>query len=98
MRSEGRLLLQSQNDNRDSPPRKVLLIPHIPVGREQQVEARFFGCSKQVSIAEHRPTLLGSSADQMAGEVLADWNWSCLIEENLHRAMLRGPGCCPGCE
>jgi hypothetical protein len=58
MRTKAWPLLQPQNNYGNLAARKILLITHILVGRQQHVEASRFRDRQQFAILKGRPTLL----------------------------------------
>jgi hypothetical protein len=65
MRPKAWPLLLAETYDGDSAARKVLLIAHILIGRQQQVEAFRFCGREQLAILERVPALLRSCAHVM---------------------------------
>jgi len=84
MRPKLRPLLTAQNHNRDLAPRNILLILHIPVGRQQQIEARRFGRAQQIAVPEPVPALFSGCADGVTRKVRAKRHGRCLIKKDTH--------------
>jgi hypothetical protein len=60
-----RPLLLAEHDNGNFPPRKVLLITHIFVGGQKDIEPGLFRCRQQFAVFELAPALLKSGADRV---------------------------------
>jgi hypothetical protein len=90
MKAESRPLLLTENYYRYPACGKILLIAHILVSREQEIEAGLFRCDQQIAIAKHIPALLSRCADCVALKVWTDRDWRCLIEENEHLGCVCG--------
>lgn len=73
-------MLLPQHYNRVFPASKVLLIPHVLVGRQKELEASLFGCRQQVTVLSLVPTLLRSRAYGVILEIRADRYGRPLIE------------------
>ena len=77
-------LLQAENDNRDFSANEILLIAHVLICGEEQVETCFFCGSQEIAIAQGGPPLLGGCANEMSLQVWTNGYRSGLIEEYLH--------------
>ncbi len=73
-----------QNDDRYAPRRKVLLIPKIRVGRDQQIEAVSLGGIEQTAIGELSSATLVCRGYLVLHQEPAQWRWRTLIEEDAH--------------
>src|ERR1700678_2069666 len=79
-------LLQTKDHHRNSPPRKVLLIAHVLVGGQQDIESFRLSSRQQLTILELFPALLRRGAHFMIGKIGANRDRSGLIEQNAHVA------------
>jgi len=52
-----RPLLVPKNNDCNFPPRKILLVAHILVRRQEQLKTSFFGLSKQLTVLEFVPPI-----------------------------------------
>ena len=73
-----------QNDDGQTAPGQVLLVPEVLVSGDEDLEPGLLGCRDEVAIRELRPALLVRGCNRMAGQRFAQRRRCTLIEENLH--------------
>ena len=73
-----------QDNDCDASVGKVLLIPQVSVGSNEQFETVGLGGIEQEAIGQLRPAALICGDDLMPGQVAPQRNWSTLIEKNAH--------------
>ena len=57
----GRMLgpnVRSEDDHRDFPTRHILLVLNVPIARQHDLAARFFGASDQIPVRDLCPALI----------------------------------------
>jgi hypothetical protein len=64
----------------------VLLVSHIPICHNYEVETLLFGSIQQFSIAQSTPIRRCRGMDVMARKCPADLHWYAFVEEDLHAA------------
>jgi hypothetical protein len=64
----------------------ILLIPHVLVGRQQDLEARVLGHGQEVAVLESVPVLWRSRAHGVADQRRANRDRGGLIEQHAHSA------------
>jgi len=80
----------AEGNNSDFSIGEILLISKIFIGRQQKIETRLLGDTKQITVEKHAPTLLVSGFNNVAGKELAKREWRCLIEQDQHQRASRG--------
>jgi hypothetical protein len=73
-----------QDDNRQPPASKILLIADILIASEQDVEPRFLDCVQQFTVLESLPSQLIGARDLMSSKRLSQRCRRVSVEENLH--------------
>ena len=63
---------------------QILLIPEIPVGRDQKLVSLPFSSVQQLPVLYFRPSAFEGSVDSMLRQVVAKWGGSALIEKHSH--------------
>ena len=66
MRLKGWPLLNPDDDDRNGPAGHVLLIPHVLVGGQEDLEAGVLGHGQQVAVLQRVPVLLRGRAHSVA--------------------------------
>jgi hypothetical protein len=72
VRAQLRPLLTSENHDGDFPTCEVLLMAHVLVCGQQDIESALFRRRQQIDIAQRIPSLLRSCADNVLIEISAD--------------------------
>jgi hypothetical protein len=82
--------VSSEDDDCNLAGGQVLLINQIFVGRQQDIEFGFLGCTQQFPVQEHTPSLLTCRFDSMAVEGIPNANRRPLVKRDKHQ--LAGAG------
>jgi hypothetical protein len=77
-------LLIDRHDNGNSAARKILLVPNVLVGRQQQFVAGFLGLAQQIAVLECVPADLASERNLMPDKTAGDRIQSAVVEMNPH--------------
>ena len=75
---------RTQDENPQLSSAKILLVPYVLVGRDQEFVAIQFRTVKQVSVRQIRPSSFIGGIDRMAGKMAAQGRRRALVKQNLH--------------
>ncbi len=81
-----RPLLIPKNNDRDSSPDEILLIPDVLIRTQNQVVARVFRLLNQVAILKLMPADSTGKADLVSHQDLGDRPWRSIVKQNLQRS------------
>jgi len=79
-----RPLLLAENHDCDFTVGEILLIAHVLISCQQQIESGLLRCCEQIAVSEFAPALLRRGAKAMALEIRTDRHRRCLIEKDPH--------------
>lgn len=98
MEADARPLLVTQDDEGNLAAIKVLLIPDVAVGAEQNLVPCIFGLLNQFTVGEFVPTDLPSERDMVTGQTASDGFRRTVVEQDAHLSESRRSGEALGCE
>lgn len=62
----------------------VLLIAHVPIGRDKDLESMILGGPQQFTVAHRRPSHFMRGSHLMPDPLLAQWGWRTLVKQHTH--------------
>ncbi len=91
-----RPLLLAKYDHGNLSIGKTLLVTHVLIRRNENLETCFFRCRQKFTVPERIPALTKSRRDDMSCQIMSDGQRRCLVQKNAHFRVL-GPALFPDC-